>query len=54
LSLAVADHVAIPVQLPGVAFTVILDGQVIVGFSASVIVTVKLQVDEFPAASVDV
>src|SRR5665647_70615 len=39
-------------QMPVVAATLILAGQFIVGGSLSIIVTVKLHVDLFPAASV--
>lgn len=39
-------------QKPGLLFTLILDGQVIAGAWLSITVTVKEQVEVFPAASV--
>jgi hypothetical protein len=55
LSVAEADQVTVaPVQLPGSADLVILEGQVIAGISGSVTVTVKLQVALLPALSVAV
>ncbi len=41
-------------QVPLAALTVILDGQVIVGATVSLTVTVKLHAAELPAASVTV